>query len=141
MWEINNSLQLLSFARALILGIIICLIYDILRACRKIYNYSTVSIFLQDIIFSVIMAFSVFLFLLSVTNGEMRGFVLIGLALGFIFSRLSVSRLWFRFLKWLLSIIKYAFSWVSKSFYRGFDFLRKNILFFYEKSVKTLKNS
>ncbi len=139
MWEINNSLQLLSFARALILGVIICLVYDILRAYRRAYDYSVIGIFIQDVIFSVVAAFVVFLFLLGVTNGEMRGYVFLGITMGFLISRLTLSRIWFAFLKWIFSKIKVVFSLVSSCVYKSFDKIEAYVLIFFKKSRKTIK--
>lgn len=139
MWEISNSLQLLSFARTLLLGVIICLIYDILRAYRKVYNFSHTEIFFQDVIFSIVTAFVVFLFLLGVTNGEMRGYVFFGLAIGFVISRLSLSRIWFFVLRLILSMIKSIFSLMSSFIYRTFDKIEACVSTFFKKSRKTIK--
>ncbi len=139
MWEINNGLQLLTFARSLGLGVIICLCYDVLRALRKVCSFSTVGIFLQDIIFSLLTGFIVFLFLLSVTNGEMRGYVLMGLGMGFVAGRLSISIVWFGILKWISGRMKYVFRWVSGHIYSGFDKSTVNIGIFLKKTGKTIK--
>lgn len=139
MWEINNSLQLLSFGRALLLGVIICLVYDVLRVCRKIYAFSVLGIFFQDVIFSVLSAFAVFIFLLGVTNGEMRGYVFLGLSIGFLFSRLTLSRIWFLSLRLVLSKIKWIFSLVSGYIYKAFDKIVGKVATFFKKSLKTLK--
>ncbi len=139
MWEISNTLQLLSFARALLLGVIICLAYDILRVYRKVYDFSRIGIFFQDVLFSVLSAFVVFLFLLGVTNGEMRGYVFLGLCMGFVFSRLSLSRIWFVLLKWIFSKIKTVFYLVSSGIYRTFDKIEAYVSTFFKKSLKTIK--
>ena len=99
MWEINNSLQILSFSRSLVLGILLCVLYDFIKSLRLTVNFSAIAIFLQDIAYSCIAAFVTFLFLLSVTNGEMRGYVISGILAGFIISRFTLSRLFCKFLK------------------------------------------
>lgn len=139
MWEINNSLQLLSFARAIGLGVVFCLAYDVLRALRKANNFETVTIFFQDAIFSVLAAFTVFAFLLSVTNGELRSFVLVGAALGFAVSRFTVSVVFLKVLTFTFSKILWLFSLCSASLYSCFDFFEKNIKKICEKCRKTLK--
>ena len=139
MWEINNSLQLLSFARALLLGIIICLGYDVLRVYRKVYDFSSLGIFFQDVIFSVLAAFVVFIFLLGVTNGEMRGYIFLGLLIGFVVSRLTLSRIWFLSLRFVLSKIKLIFSLVSGFIYKAFDKIEVYVTTFSKKCIKTIK--
>ncbi len=139
MWEISNSLQLLSFARALLLGVIICLGYDILRVHRKVYDFSVIGIFFQDLVFSILTAFVVFIFLLGVTNGEMRGYVFLGLSIGFAVSRLTLSRIWFLVLKLIFSRIKSIFSWLSGYIYMAFDKIVGYVATFFKKSFKTIK--
>lgn len=139
MWEIDNLLQIINFARSLCLGAVFCLIYDILRALRTLFDFSAVSIFFQDIIFSLLSAFITFVFLLSVTNGELRGFVFISIAFGFLISRFTISRAWVWLLKMIIGFIKSGFYAVSKAFYAGFDTVERNIIIFSKKSVKDLK--
>ena len=139
MWEISNSLQVLSFARALLLGVTICLGYDVLRAYRKVYDFSGLGIFFQDVIFSVLAAFVVFICLLGVTNGEMRGYVFLGMSIGFMLSRLTLSRIWFLCLRFVLSKVKSIFSWISRCIYKGFDKIVGNVAIFFKKSFKMVK--
>lgn len=139
MWEINNSLQLLGFARAAGLGVIICLVYDIFRAFRKAKKYDTFTIFFQDIFFSFFITFAVFLFLLSTTNGELRAFVLIGIFIGFFICRFTVSPLLFKLIFFILSKIFMFFSFVSNNFHAFFELLEGNAVKICKKSGKTLK--
>ncbi len=130
---------MINFARSVVLGILFCLIYDIFRAFRKVIKYSPVSIFFQDLVYSLAIAFVTFTFLLSVTNGELRGFVFVGIGIGFIISRVSLSIVIVRFFKLVISIIYGLFSKVSKRFYTTFDRLIENICEFSKKSGKDLK--
>lgn len=139
MWEINNSLQILSFFRSLVLGILLCVFYDIIKSFRLTFNFSTIAIFLQDIIYSVIAAFATFLFLLSVTNGEMRGYVIVGILAGFILSRVTLSRILCKFLKIIYGGIKRLFGAVSKGFYLSFDLLTEKMLKIFKKTLKSVK--
>ncbi len=139
MWEINNSFQVLSFIRSVGLGIIFALIYDILRSFRSVKENSVWQIFFQDVTYSLICAFTTFTFLLCVTNGEIRGFTLIGIFMGFFISRVTFSLLWFRFLKFVFGWFFRLFDVISRRFYLGFDFLEKNIVVFCKKTVETLK--
>ena len=139
MWEINNSLQLLSFIRSLILGVLLCVLYDFIKSARLTADFSAITIFLQDIIYSCISAFVTFIFLLSVTNGEMRGYVILGILAGFIISRFTLSRLFCKFLKLVFGGIKRLFEVVSKWFYCNFDQLTEKIIKISKKTLKTVK--
>ncbi len=139
MWEINNSLQLLSFARSVGLGCILSLIYDCFRIFRKLFGSSAVSVFLQDVFYAAFSAFLTFLFLLSVTNGEVRAFVLFGLAIGFVAARLTVSKLIYRFFVFSGSRIMRRISAVFSYIYGKFDLIEQNTVKFFENIRKTLK--
>ena len=139
MWEISTSHQIINFGWSVVLGILFCVLYDVLRAFRKVISFSAVSIFFQDILFSLTVAFVTFTYLLSVTNGELRGFVFVGILLGFSLSRVSLSIVLVLFLKKLFSLIYSFFSVVSNWFYATFDHLTENILKFCQKRVKDLK--
>ena len=140
MWEINNSLQILSFFRSLVLGVLLCVFYDIIKSLRLTVNFSAIAIFLQDIVYSLVAAFVTFLFLLSVTNGEMRGYVIIGISAGFILSRFTLSRLLCKFLKSVFSGIKMLFGMVSGWFYRSYDLLTEKMIKICKKTLKSVKN-
>ena len=83
MWEINNTVQAVDFLRAIIFGIIICAVYGIFAALRKNGFNSTLAVFLQDIIFLLLVSPFIFLFLLATTNGESRLYVVVGIIFGF----------------------------------------------------------
>jgi len=139
MWEVSNSLQLLNLLRSVVFGIIFCLFYDVLRSLRKVFNFSDFAVFFQDIAVSVILAITTFVFLLSITNGMLRMFVIVGMALGFLVSRLTISRLFFRVLTTLFSRLSVFFSGLFSKFYDGFEVFRKNIIKIFKKSGKTIK--
>ena len=95
MWEIHSSHQLLTFLFAIVLGLLFCLLYDIFRALRVAVHFSNIAIAVQDILFWAVCAFLNFLFFLARTSGEIRLFVIIGIVIGFLVCRVSVSRIIF----------------------------------------------
>lgn len=139
MWEINNSFQVLSFARSTLLGVTLCLFYDLFRIARCTKKFSVESLFFQDIVYASLSAILTFIFLLSVTNGEVRYFVLIGALLGFLICRFTFSVMFFKFSTFLSLQIKKILNKLFKGFYSGFDCLRKNMGVFLKKRKKTLK--
>ena len=78
MWEISINDQILTLLYSLCLGVILCVYYDIFRAFHKAGFDSPFQVFIGDILYCVTAAFATFLFLLSRTNGEIRGYVLDG---------------------------------------------------------------
>ena len=105
MWEINNSFQAVSFLYSVTVGVIFCLLYDILRALRKLLSPPAVTVFLQDIFYFVIISFLTFLFLMAVSNGEIRAYVIIGIALGFAACFFTLSRFWVKALYYIFKLL------------------------------------
>ena len=63
MWEIDNLSQLLGFLYSVVLGIIFCLVYDVLRAFRAEIKFGTAAVFAADILYSVFCAVTCFCFM------------------------------------------------------------------------------
>ena len=74
------------------------------------FSYSDWAVSLQDLFYFLIITPIAFLFLLAATNGEVRFYILFGIAVGFTIFRLTVSRLIILFLKLLISVIYKSFS-------------------------------
>ncbi len=98
MWEINSALQILFFCYSICLGIIYCLFYDVLRAIRKAIKISDFSVFLQDIFYFVVIAFVTFIFLIATTNGEIRGYIIFAILIGFLVCFCTISKFFIRLL-------------------------------------------
>lgn len=101
MWEIDVGNQALTFALSMATGGIFCLSYDIVRAIRKVALNTFWAVLFTDILLWIIYAFVTFIFLIARTNGEIRGYVLVGEAIGFALCRISISRLLFPILRFI----------------------------------------
>ena len=137
MWEINNSLQIVTFLYSCVLGLIFCLFYDILRAIRQTFKITFIVTFFQDIFYFIILAVITFIFLLSLTNGEIRAYVLIGILIGFLVSIFTFSKFFVKILKYIFLKVKVVLCYTSDLF---------NKLFikadgFIAKILKNIKNS
>ena len=107
MWEINNNLQAVSFLRALILGFIYCICYDILKALRKVGLNSKRNVFTEDIIYFILISPITSIFLLATTNGELRFYIIIGIIFGFLSFKLTVSKFFVFILEYIFKKIYY----------------------------------
>ena len=133
MWEIENSHQTFSFAVCLLLGVIYCLLYDLLRAVRKIKPKNDAGVFLQDICYFILIAFLTFIIFVPLSNGEIRGYLLLAITIGFTVCYLTLSRLVVKFFTFLFSLIYNLSEKTIEHINRFFDFIT---LF----TVKNLKN-
>ncbi len=121
-----------------------CAVYDVFRASRKAGFNSAILVFVTDILFWVLSAFATFIFLISRTNGEIRGYVLIGEFIGFALFKISLSRFVFWFFTFIFCLFKKANNYLNKGFailYRKTDAVIQKIYSFVIKITKRLSKS
>ena len=87
-------------------GCLIGLVYDFFRVFRLVFNAGTVVLFIEDFIFSVFLAVSVFAFCFLFNNGKIRFFYLIAALLGWVLYYLTAGKLIYRAIKWIFSGIR-----------------------------------
>ena len=85
----------MSCIYSLVLGGVLCLFYDLIRATRSAGMNSAFAVFAGDIIFWLVSAVCVFFFMVALTNGEIRGYIIFSAAAGFLIFRFTVGRLTF----------------------------------------------
>ena len=93
MWEINSAEQSLCFVYSICLGIGLGLIYDFFKIDRIVFKRRCLFIFFQDIIFWLISSFAFFSFSVVFSNGQIRAYLLFGCFLGFVFYKLTLSKI------------------------------------------------
>ncbi|MDR1240867.1 MAG: spore cortex biosynthesis protein YabQ [Oscillospiraceae bacterium] len=90
-----------------IFGIIPGIIYDIFKIFRLIFNIKKLGLFILDIVYFIICAVLVFLFILTINLGYIRFFILNFIAAGWLIYRLTVSRIVFNFVYKILKFLKH----------------------------------
>lgn len=132
MWEIDSLIQAENFICSLAVGILLCLFYDILRAFRAEKVCGSIVIFIQDVCYWLISALFVFSFLLVTTNGELRGYVFFGTAVGFFLCRLTLSVICFKIFRFLWRHTIHFFVLINAGFTRFISVFNR----FYTKCFK-----
>lgn len=99
------STQLYSFGIILLAGVSLGLFFDLFRVIRGILRPGTISTPLLDLLFWALVTPVLILYILLANWGELRGYVLIGLALGFFFYKLLLSGIVLSFMIWLSNLI------------------------------------
>lgn len=77
-----NDWQLFSLFLAVGCGFLLGFTFDLLRVFRAVFHSSPIAVFVQDVLFCVCGAVAVFFFLLPLTGGEVRAYLLFGVCLG-----------------------------------------------------------
>ena len=137
MWEIDIKNQLFGIFAAVLLGVLLCALYDILRAQRKIFKAGIFTLSFTDILFWLLSAFVTFIYFLIFTNGEIRGYLLLCELSGFFLCRATFSKLFFKLFCLFFKLIKLVLSkteWLL-------GLLSLKILKLCEKTLKILKKS
>lgn len=76
------------------MGILITFVYDLLRILRRVIRHNNFWVSLEDLVFWIFCALSVFALMYSMGNGNLRWFAVFG-ALGGMFAYLKVVSPWF----------------------------------------------
>ena len=143
MWEIDNKLQIISLAQSFGLGVFYCLFYDFFKAMRLTTSINAKAIFFQDIVYFAVISPITFCFLLSVTNGEIRGYVFILAGLGFFITRQTFSRIWLWVLKAIFKIVFRIYRFIKNNLDRLYNLIfRWSSVFikFWQKNLERIKN-
>lgn len=81
------------FTISILYGVGILLIYDGFRIIRKLFKHNTVLIALEDLIYWISTAIIIFSLLYTYNNGSVRGYAILGMAIGMIAYARIASRL------------------------------------------------
>lgn len=127
MGYIDVSYQAVTFLLSTVLGAVMCLLYDILRALHKRTLKGFFEVFVSDLLFWSIAAMLTFCFLIIRCNGNVRGFVIVGQAIGFVAVRLTLSRYFLAGINWIMSVFSCIFRWIGRFIAKMFR-IPKNIL-------------
>lgn len=121
--------ELYALAVSFFNGVLLAWAYDNIRVFRRIVRHKTVIFMsIEDIVFGVYAGISVFVMCFKVADGIIRGFIIIGIAVG--------AFLYFRFLsglyiRWSVKIIKFLLNPVC--------FILKNVVRIITIPVRSLK--
>ena len=117
------------FIYTIVVGAILGLIFDFFRIMRRKGNTKDVLVYIQDIIFWLIVTVVIIVTTFLINNGELRGYMIFGYILGGIFYILLFSK-----------VIRKIFSSIFDFIENVFSILLKKIKEFIIINKKTQKN-
>lgn len=115
MWEIDLEGQIVTFLFSLLTGAVFCLVYDVFRVLRHKSYVTGAVLTVIDILYFLLLAVFDFCFFLARSNGEIRGFVLIGQLMGFWLCRKSLSRVFYLLLMALIGLLEGLLKRIDRS--------------------------
>lgn len=144
--------QVYIFLYSILGGILIAFIYDLFRIKRKAVKTAVILISLEDLIFWFIVSIIMFMVVYNSNDGEIRGFIFLGTAIGIILyatllSRIIINfslfvlRLIFKILYFIWMVITYPFRFIFKLAGYPIRFLIKIIKRFVRKIRNVGRNN
>lgn len=144
---VDNNTQIISFLISLLAGALYCFFYDFFRVWRKLNRTGAIAVFIQDIIYFIIIAITTFILMLAFSKGHIRFYIIFGITGGFTLYNFTVS-------KTLRGVFEKIFTFLGKiarqillTFRRIKGLISskmKKLLYFlqniYKKSIKLQKN-
>lgn len=121
MEEITFFSQMTGFLLAVGMGAALCLVYDLFRIVRIAAPPGRIGAFAQDVLWFAIAAVVTYLLCLARCKGEVRSFIIVGEAVGFILTRLTVSRLIIAAARRIIKVTRRAFHAVTSAVKKAFS--------------------
>lgn len=144
-------IELRFFAVSLYWGMLLLVLYDVLRILRRVIKHNNFLIAIQDIIYWVTCGILIFHMMYQQNNGIIRGFSILAMSLGMllyhaVFSNFlvdNISALINKIITVITKILKLIFKPIYIIFHtleRFFKFINKNLRNKYQSMLKALKN-
>ncbi len=105
--EITLWTQISIFLSSLLVGATLSLFFDFFRIVNVVLKFNSKRVFVEDIIYFILCAFFTFIYMLVVTDGEVRFYIMLGEAVGWTIYRFTIGSFAY---KAILPIIKFCLS-------------------------------
>ncbi|HHV11797.1 MAG TPA: hypothetical protein GXX75_16100 [Clostridiales bacterium] len=96
-------LQLRFFAISILWGAIVLLTYDGFRILRRLKRHGNIMVAIEDILFWIAAGLFIFAMIYQVNDGIIRGFCVMGMAIGMVLYHFTLSEL---LVKWITKLIQ-----------------------------------
>lgn len=147
LYSLSLAQQTKGFLFALGMGFLLGILYDLIRIIRISISRGKVAVIVCDIIFCAIACLCTFLFCLTVNEGEIRLYLVLGEVAGFFTYYFSLGAIIFscseriiefikKIMRSVFGVILFPFKWIFEKFWKVFNKLIKKS----RKNTKKLKN-
>ncbi len=126
------TVELQFFLISILWGAILLLVYDGLRILRRVIKHDRFFIAVEDLIFWVLASLFIFAMMYKENNGIIRGFSVMGMAIGMVIYHYIISEIFVTMITKLIHMLLRPFSIAYNS-------VKKFVLFLASKGKKVLK--
>ena len=139
--------QLIYFLKSILCGAVLGLIFDAFKILRLFIKHNVGSIFIEDVMFCIISSVITYGFMVDISYGQIRIFILVGELIGLILYKLSLSKLLITLIvnivKLLKRILNFVFSITLLPVYKliliVFKFIFKPVFKYLKKIFEKFK--
>jgi len=103
---ISVTEQFVIFLFSILMGVILGIIYSVFKVFRMIFKMSIVQVFFLDIFYFIFSSILTFLFIIAVSTGEIRLFIIAGEIAGFFIYYITLGNLLTRFIVFIMKITR-----------------------------------
>lgn len=121
------TVELQFFLISILWGALILILYDILRILRRVIKHNYFFIAIEDLLFWVISSLFIFAMIYNENNGIIRGFSIMGMALGMVIYHFLLSKFVVKLISELIKLILRPFRFVDNSLKKFSRFLVSKI--------------
>ncbi len=137
---LDVSNQAMNFVYAVLFGVGLGLIYEVLRILRIAFNFKNIAIFIQDVLYFLVCSPLLFVFMLNTTDGKVRIYIFVGAFLGFLLYYFTLGMLIRKISIFIINIIKLGlrkiYRYILYPVFKFMHFILKSI----KKFLKHLQN-
>lgn len=98
--------EVYTFLWSLLIGVILAFIFDLFRISRRKGTTNVFVVCIQDVLYFFILAFIIIMSTFFINDGELRGYMVLGYALGAIFYLLLFSKMIIKFFSTIFDFIE-----------------------------------
>ena len=98
--------QVYVFFWSILVGVVLALIFDFFRISRRKGTTKNFVVYMQDVLYWIIVAIIIIISAFVTNDGELRGYMFIGYAIGAIFYLILFSKLFIKIIGGILDFIE-----------------------------------
>lgn len=136
--------ELQFFMTSILWGALILLAYDILRIFRRVVKHNYFFIAIEDLLFWVITSVFIFAMIYNENNGIIRGFSIMGMAIGMLIYNFTLSPLVVKLISKLILLLLGPFRFINNSLKKLSRFIQRKLQKLYKllwmRLIKLLKS-
>lgn len=103
--------QIIIFLFSMLLGAFLSLVFDGFRISNAVLKVNLKRIFFEDVIYFILSAIITFTYILVVNSGEIRVYIILGEALGWIIYRFTIGKFVYKI---ILTVVTFFIKWFSR---------------------------